>query len=103
MAPRSGVYFSLDSFLMPLMSGVDNGLPFIDTFGETFSAREFELLLKQVRERKPALILFDDPATELSGTPAQQAFFDRIRATLAGTYREAGTSSGWQVWQRERG
>jgi hypothetical protein len=93
-------YFTIDSYLVPMLSNVFPALPAADVFSETFTPADFDYLVARVKASHPERLLFDDPMTPLSGTGAQRQFYERLRQSLLGGYVPAGSQSGWEIWQR---
>jgi hypothetical protein len=96
---RNVVYFTANSYMLPLVTGFYSRLPFQDTFFETITNDDFEHLVASTMALSPDVVLFDTPGTLLAGYPDQQHFFGRLRAALAGSYVLTRTTDGWDVWE----
>ena len=93
-------YFTADSYLVPLLSGVFPALPACDVFAETVTPADYQRLLARVLAAAPARLFFDDPGTNLSGSDPQRHFFARLRLSLATQYQLFERRDGWEIWQR---
>lgn len=91
------LYFTADSYLMLLMSGVSQPLAQRDAFSETVLTSEFSDLVSSVLAVHPACILYDDPTSDLSGYDAHRKFYARLRSALAHEYERRGGAHGWEV------
>lgn len=97
-AERPVLYFTADSYLMPLLSGVSPAMRYRDAFSDVVLAADFAELVAHVRQASPACILYDDPASPLSGYEAHRAFYARVRAALSGDYERRGAAHGWETY-----
>jgi len=97
---RGVVYFTANSYMLPLLTGFYSRLPFQDTFFETITHDDFTRLVAATMTSSPDVVLFDPPGSLLAGYPEQQQFFRRVRAALAGAYVSSRTTDGWEVWER---
>jgi hypothetical protein len=94
------VYFTANTHLMPLLSGIISALPLQDVYNETVTPAQYDRLVSRTLELNPRRILFDADGGAASGRPEQQHFLRRLRTRLAPAYRPAQESHGWEVWER---
>jgi len=100
--PDDGVvYFTANSYMLPLLTGFYSRLPFQDTFFETITTHDFERLVSWTIAMSPEVILFDVPGSPLAGYREQQQFFERLRAALSAFYASTRTTGSWEVWERK--
>ncbi len=97
------VYFTVNSFLMPKLSGIPAGVPFGSVFAETFTRKSYDELVALTLKRDPAVILFDDPDSPLAGLPPERSFYARLRKDLSHRYIRTGLMDGWEIWERKSG
>ncbi len=95
------IYFTANPFLIPLITGLNNRLPLMDTFGEAMTEDDVQRLLQRVLEIKPPRLYFDDPDGALSGSAPQRQLYARLQQQLAGSYRPQGTEHGWMIWEKK--
>jgi hypothetical protein len=95
------LYFTADSYLMPLLSGVNQPLPQRDPFSDSILASDFGHLVSAVGSVAPQCALFDDPGSLLSGYDSHRKFYGRLRAAIAPLYERRGTDRGWEIWCRK--
>ena len=93
-------YFTSSSYLMPLISKVDNHLAIMDTFAESPTNAAVDLLTASTLRAGPRTILFDDPAANLADSEPQREFFRRLQASLGASYHYLRTTDGWEIWAR---
>ena len=92
------LYFTADSYLIPLLSGVSHPLRYRDAFSDVVFASDFDALVEEVRAVKPACILYDDPASTLSGYDGHRAFYRRLRESLGENYSHVTSLRGWNSY-----
>jgi hypothetical protein len=97
---HSMAYVSTDSYLMSLMSGLDNRLPFLDVFGEALTPARFSILRDAIDQSAPAFLLFDDSALVSPLTEEREHLFARLKRELQDRYQFVETQAGWEVWKR---
>ncbi len=93
-------YFSSNTYLVPLVSGVIPNLPFSDPYVEGFTMDDFNRSAEWIEAHAPGEVLFDDPTDGPAGTAARQVFIARLKSRLAASYRQTHRTSGWEVWER---
>jgi hypothetical protein len=99
--PDDGVvYFTANSYMLPLLASFYSRLPFQDTFFETITNHDFERLVSWTIALAPDVILFDSSGSPLAGYREQQRFFGRLRAAFTASYESTLTAEGWEVWER---
>lgn len=91
------LYLTADVYLMPLVSGVAQPLRQRDAFSDSVRPADFSQLVSDIRLARAACILYDDPASPLSGYASHRKFYARLRATLASEYERRGTADGWEI------
>lgn len=94
---RPILYFSANSYLMPLTSGVWQPLRQRDAFADIVFALDFINLVANIRAADPACILYDDSSSPLSGYDAHRRFYARLRAALADRYERRSIEGGWEI------
>jgi hypothetical protein len=94
------LYFTANTYFMPIMTGVRLPMRTRDAFSDTTLLHDFDRLVSDVKRLAPACILFDDPASRLSGYEVHRKFYRRLRVEVTRTYGRVGLDRGWQVWCR---
>jgi len=94
------LYFTSNTYLMPALSGIYCDLPFADPYVESFDMIDFEHSVASILEKRPAELLFDDPASGFVGSKERQIFIARLKSRLAPSYRMSGATAGWEIWKR---
>jgi hypothetical protein len=92
------LFLSANSYLMPLMTGINQKLQMRDPFSETILKSDFDRLVQDILSVHPARVLFDDPSSPVSGYPAHRSFYGRVRAAIATEYTQQDTADGWEIW-----
>ena len=98
--PKDTVFVTEYAYSLALLTNRFDNLPVQDVFGETLTNDQFGRLVAHIQQRKPPVILFDEPQTDLDPADSlsyHQAFFARLRLALSGSYREVATTHGWRV------
>ena len=103
--PKDTVFVTEYSYSLALLTNRFDNLPVQDVFGETITNDQFGRLVAHIQQRKPPVILFDEPQTDLDPAAGyslshHQAFFARLRLALSGSYREVAPTHGWRVIKR---
>ncbi len=94
------IYFTINSYFIPLLSGVDNRLPYLDPMAETLTRRDFDILVAKTLALKPRHILFDDIDGAITSFDNERTFYVRLKQSLLGAYHSTGTTRGWEVLER---
>src|ERR1700694_919386 len=92
------LYFTADSYLMPLLTGVNQPLPQRDPFSDSILISDFDRLVSAFGSLAPECALFDDPGSPLSGYDSHRKFYGRLRAAIASSYERRGMDRGWEIW-----
>lgn len=93
------LFLSANSYLMPLMTGINQRLQMRDAFSETILKSDFDRLVQDILLAHPARVLFDDPGSPASGYPAHRSFYGRVRLAISAEYVHQSTIEGWEIWR----
>jgi len=93
------LFLSANSYLMPLLTGINQPLQMRDAFSETILKSDFDRLVRHILSVRPSRILFDDPESLVSGYPAHRQFYARVRAAVVAEYLKENTMNGWEIWR----
>ena len=105
------VYFTVDSYLIPKVSGVPSKIPVADAYWESRTSQEYERLLRCVVGSAADTIYFDsdesiaypaEPSNPDAALPfpGMHDFYRRLRTDLSRHFQPAGVVNGWERWQR---
>lgn len=92
------LFFTAHSYLLPLVSGISQPLRERDPFSDVILKTDFDRLSRQIFTIAPACVLFDDPASPLSGYDDHRRFYARLRTSIASFYESERTERGWEAW-----
>ena len=93
----SPVFLTVDSYLVPKLSGVFSAMPAVDFCWEALTRESYERTLSWIA-RAPR-VYFDGPASGASETVCG-VFYDLVRADLRDRFDRTGEEEGWEVWTR---
>jgi hypothetical protein len=93
------LYFTSNTYLVPLVSGIIQDFPFSDPYVESFGMDDFERSVRWIETKHPEELLFDDPAAGSTGSPERDIFIARLKSRLSTIYRRTGTASAWEIWR----
>ena len=97
---RRVLYFTSNSYLMPLMTGGTQPLRQRDPFLLTASNRDFDHLVAEVTALRPGCLLFDPANGLLPGSAFHRRFYERLRSALPPDYSQEATDGDWVYWCR---
>jgi len=95
------LYFTSNTYLVPLLSGVVCDLPFSDPYVEAFTVDDFDRSVLAIEAKRAGTLLFDDPGSGPTGSRERNIFIDRLKTRLSSSYRRDESASGWEVWKRK--
>jgi hypothetical protein len=119
LGPSSKIaYLTVNPYLIPKVSGVWSDLPFVDTFWESITKRQFEKLWKELIKPERTRVLIDSEASITNGDPlpgvavnaeysvpkliqAPRQFFAWLREELQQHYVKVREIHGWEEWHRK--
>lgn len=98
----SVIYFTGNTFFMPLLTGHTNSLGKLNPFWSTTTPKEFHRFISEILMKKPRILYFDNPESALAKHfPYAMEFWARFRKRLAGAYRISRTTAYWLVMTRK--
>ncbi len=107
---RPVIYLTVDSYLIPKVSGVWPALPLVDVFWESLTPRQYAKLLRRIVASGVDVIYFDSDESiasyrtplhpPLPPLPGSREFFRELRKDLAPHFERSEVTSGWEVWKR---
>lgn len=89
------VYFTQDSFVMPLLVGQLSAIPILDP-GECFDRTRFDTVVQSVLQSRKDWIFFDVPSRD---DHTLREIQDQIKAAISGRYHHSKTVSHWECWE----
>jgi len=102
-ASRQGpaMYFTVNSFLIPKLSGVQPPFPFSDTFAEVVTKKDYATLISMVLTKNPEHIYFDALDCKLLGGKGWRLYYQQLRKDLSSNYAMEREEAGWEIWRRK--
>ena len=97
------LYFTSNTYLMPILSGVVCDLPFSDPYVEGFTVEDFDRSVIAIEAKHPQVLLFDDPSSQFVGVKERRAFIERLKARLSPVYQRTERRDGWEIWTLRTG
>lgn len=91
------VYFTVDSFLMPRVSGILPWQEFPDPL-EAMTKKHYDRMIQAVVSSPYDEIYFD--VRDEKKLVYYTAMFQMVRRDLADHFQKAGVESGWEIWKR---
>ena len=92
------LYFTSNTYLMPILSGVVCDLPFSDPYVEGFTVEDFDRSVTAIEAKHPQVLLFDDPSSQFVGVKQRQTFIERLKVKLSPVYQRTERRAGWEIW-----
>ena len=106
------IYFTVDSYLVPKISGVWAALPASEVFWESVTRPQYERLIQRVIRSDAAYLYFDDEESispRQTSTvpmdkplPGTREFFRQLRVDLSPHYELETVVGGWERWRQRR-
>lgn len=90
------VYFTADSFSIPLYTDFYPNIPHINAFARWNSVRAYQGGMAQLLKEQPAMIFLDAEHPH----PGEKVFYDKMKKDIESTYAYSHTEHGWSVWKR---
>lgn len=100
--PSDTLFLVCNSYSASLLTGRFLALPVQDSFTETATLADFDLLIATIQKLAPRQILIDrtyGPAF-MPQDEVRSTFFDRLKYRLRQQYQFSRTSSGWDLGQK---
>jgi hypothetical protein len=105
------IYFTVDSYLVPKLSGVWSAVPMSDVYWESTTRRQYNKLLKRVVSSGAEKIYFDSEESVIRqpspryprptpSIPGLLEFHRQLRQDLSRYYERESVVHGWERWRR---
>ena len=94
-------YLTVQSFLIPKMSGIRSTFLFDDLFCGTLFESDLANRIDNIQKNGPPTLLIDAPDSILcKRSPARLTFINQLRSGISKQYIFVESACGWETWRR---